>query len=95
MIESLRNEVTQLVLRVEVRKEDEARLSSGLEKAEYRHDEAASAQAQAQQQAAAAEGSQQGPRQPIVNKGPKVGRNDPCVCGSGKKYKRCCGLGKV
>jgi uncharacterized protein len=22
---------------------------------------------------------------------PKVGRNDPCPCGSGKKYKRCCG----
>ena len=29
--------------------------------------------------------------EPIVNKGPKVGRNDPCPCGSGKKYKNCCG----
>ena len=28
---------------------------------------------------------------PIVNQGPKVGRNDPCPCGSGKKYKNCCG----
>lgn len=28
---------------------------------------------------------------PIVNKHPKVGRNDPCPCGSGKKYKKCCG----
>ncbi|HSI34926.1 MAG: preprotein translocase subunit SecA [Phycisphaerae bacterium] len=27
----------------------------------------------------------------IVNTGPKVGRNDPCPCGSGKKYKKCCG----
>jgi len=27
---------------------------------------------------------------PVV-KGPKVGRNDPCPCGSGKKYKKCCG----
>ncbi len=26
-----------------------------------------------------------------VVKGPKVGRNDPCPCGSGKKYKKCCG----
>ena len=25
---------------------------------------------------------------------PKVGRNDPCPCGSGKKYKKCCGRGK-
>ncbi len=29
--------------------------------------------------------------QPVVNQGPKVGRNDPCPCGSGKKYKNCCG----
>ncbi len=28
-----------------------------------------------------------------VVKGPKVGRNDPCPCGSGKKYKKCCGRG--
>ncbi|MDI9371439.1 MAG: SEC-C metal-binding domain-containing protein, partial [Verrucomicrobiota bacterium] len=26
-----------------------------------------------------------------VRAGPKVGRNDPCPCGSGKKYKQCCG----
>ena len=28
---------------------------------------------------------------PVVNNSPKVGRNDPCSCGSGKKYKNCCG----
>ncbi|RMH39493.1 MAG: hypothetical protein D6689_16345 [Deltaproteobacteria bacterium] len=28
---------------------------------------------------------------PVVRETPKVGRNDPCPCGSGKKYKRCCG----
>lgn len=27
----------------------------------------------------------------IVNEAPKIGRNDPCICGSGKKYKNCCG----
>ena len=27
----------------------------------------------------------------IINEAPKVGRNDPCPCGSGKKYKNCCG----
>ena len=31
------------------------------------------------------------PQKPVVNKTPKVGRNDPCPCGSGKKYKKCCG----
>ena len=33
-------------------------------------------------------------KQPYVRKEPKVGRNDPCPCGSGKKYKDCCGKGK-
>ena len=28
---------------------------------------------------------------PVVNEGGKVGRNDPCPCGSGKKYTKCCG----
>jgi SEC-C motif domain protein len=28
----------------------------------------------------------------VVREGPKVGRNDPCPCGSGKKFKKCCGL---
>ena len=28
---------------------------------------------------------------PIVRDQPKIGRNDPCPCGSGKKHKRCCG----
>ncbi|MBR7032025.1 MAG: preprotein translocase subunit SecA [Clostridia bacterium] len=32
-------------------------------------------------------------KRPVVNKGAKVGRNDPCPCGSGKKYKKCCGAG--
>ena len=30
-------------------------------------------------------------RSGTIVKGPKVGRNDPCPCGSGKKYKKCCG----
>jgi preprotein translocase subunit SecA len=29
--------------------------------------------------------------QQVVRSGEKVGRNDPCPCGSGKKYKKCCG----
>jgi uncharacterized protein YecA (UPF0149 family) len=33
----------------------------------------------------------QRPQAPVVNSAPKVGRNDPCPCGSGKKYKKCCG----
>ncbi|MGN1250133.1 MAG: SEC-C metal-binding domain-containing protein, partial [Candidatus Spyradocola sp.] len=45
-------------------------------------DPAAVAQAQRTQNAA---------RQPVRNTQPKVGRNELCPCGSGKKYKNCCG----
>ncbi|MBN1441061.1 MAG: preprotein translocase subunit SecA [Planctomycetes bacterium] len=98
MIENLRASVSQLVLRVQVREEDEERLQSQnqLENAQCRHDEAASALEgrgpTLQEQAS--DPSQQGPVKPIVNKDPRIGRNSPCPCGSGKKYKRCCGLGK-
>ncbi len=30
-------------------------------------------------------------KNPVKREGRKVGRNDPCICGSGKKYKKCCG----
>lgn len=31
------------------------------------------------------------PRLPVVREEPKIGRNDPCPCGSGRKFKKCCG----
>ena len=51
--------------------------------------------AEAQRRAASSpQGSQQEQqRQPIVNDSPRIGRNDPCPCGSGKKYKNCHGRG--
>lgn len=38
-----------------------------------------------------ADSSKKSKPQEIVPKKPKIGRNDPCPCGSGKKYKKCCG----
>jgi len=35
-------------------------------------------------------GKTQSPK-PVVRANPKIGRNDPCECGSGKKFKKCCG----
>ena len=61
---------------------------------------AAAAQVAAQQQQQAPTGAlppgmelPQAPKTaaPIRNDAPKVGRNDPCPCGSGRKYKKCCG----
>jgi preprotein translocase subunit SecA len=42
------------------------------------------------EQARMAGGDAQGSVQQVV-RGDKVGRNDPCPCGSGKKFKKCCG----
>jgi len=33
-------------------------------------------------------------KQPVKRDSSKIGRNDPCLCGSGKKYKNCCGKEK-
>ena len=52
----------------------------------------ASAPAKAQGPVAAKPGAPAAGRT-FVNNTPKVGRNDPCPCGSGKKYKKCCGSG--
>ena len=42
-------------------------------------------------QTAAAAGTEDGKIRTVTRDQPKVGRNDPCPCGSGKKYKKCCG----
>ncbi len=36
-------------------------------------------------------GQDSAPGQTVRRETPKIGRNDPCPCGSGKKYKKCCG----
>ena len=70
-----------------------------LDRAETIHQEATSELAaapgsniRAQQEAAIAASQQTGEkkREPVRNVGKKVGRNDPCPCGSGKKFKACC-----
>ena len=38
------------------------------------------------------QGGKTGPKKPVKRDSAKVGRNDPCSCGSGKKYKKCCGV---
>ena len=52
---------------------------------------ATNARQQSEQQAKMEKQLEQSIRTPQVREMPKVGRNDPCPCGSGKKYKQCCG----
>ena len=84
---------TELIFRME--QLDEGFVSSTWVETSARHDAAQSPTSETmQEQQQAIEASQSGGQdqkvEPIRNRQPKVGRNDPCPCGSGKKYKNCC-----
>jgi preprotein translocase subunit SecA len=86
--------VVDIVYRIEEVEEDALR-STWRETAAI-HAEAASATLAAPAETpssadAAGPRGETGPVEPIRNLGQKVGRNDPCPCGSGKKFKNCCG----
>jgi preprotein translocase subunit SecA len=91
--------VTDLIFHME--QLDQGFVRSTWQEAETRHEEAGSALSDfAKEQTEAGENTGGDKKlEPIRNKGPKyqgpsVGKNDPCPCGSGKKYKACCGKGK-
>jgi len=85
LLDTVRNDVSKLLMTVQVRTEaqlEEAEVPPELENVQYQHaafDEALGVGAAPEDAQAAAPA------------GPKVGRNDPCPCGSGKKYKHCHG----
>jgi preprotein translocase subunit SecA len=88
MWSSVAERVTDLVFRVE--QVDDMADSTFVESAAI-HEEAPSASEISGQQQAAIDASQADKKQePIRNRGERVGRNDPCPCGSGKKFKNCC-----
>ncbi|MFM8284208.1 MAG: preprotein translocase subunit SecA [Planctomycetaceae bacterium] len=83
--------VTDLVYRIEQVEEDSVR--SAFQETAAIHAEAARPTAVEAPAATAAPVESQGEAarpEPIRNLGQKVGRNDPCPCGSGKKFKNCC-----
>ncbi len=82
--------ITDLIFRME--QLDEGFVGSTWTETAAIHEEASGAADEiAQQQQAAIDGTQADQkREPIRNRDPRVGRNDPCPCGSGRKYKSCC-----
>ena len=81
--------VTDLVYRME--QLDEGFVGSTWVETSARHDAAPGTSDIANQQQAAINASQGDMKiEPIRNRGERIGRNDPCPCGSGKKYKQCC-----
>ncbi|MGE5607744.1 MAG: SEC-C metal-binding domain-containing protein, partial [Bacillota bacterium] len=103
MMAGIRDKVTDLIFRARIVGQAQTRSAYNITSA--RHDQIESYGAgdnaraasklmgqDEQAQAAAAEGEAGAAVvKPIVRETPKVGRNDPCPCGSGKKYKKCCG----
>ena len=97
MLENVKREVVTLLSRVRIRSDEEVQ---ALEAAERQQAEARLSQSQFQHQdvggysadeeAAQVQAAQQGVVQ-MQRDEPKIGRNDPCPCGSGKKYKHCHG----
>ena len=92
MLDSVRNEVTRTLMVAQFRTpEDVESVEEPVELKNVRyqhpeHDEAFEEDADAETAVAEAPKTQ-----PFVRQGEKIGRNDPCPCGSGKKYKQCHG----
>ncbi len=86
MLSRVRQTVADMALKVSIVREEKVRPSRDLKEGRTLDIPAQTAD----QRAAARAGQGEKAKEPI-RKGPKVGRNDPCPCGSGKKYKHCCG----
>ena len=95
MLESIKSEVTKTLMMVQIRSAEE--LNAVEEPAVPRNVQYQHAEVMAGSDSAVAAPEQgdvavaERPAQPFVRAGQKVGRNDPCPCGSGKKYKQCHG----
>ncbi len=91
MLERMKHDALGIMTRVQVRTEEdveaveaERRQSSEME---FQHAPSGTLSASEEVEEMAAEEE----HRPFVREGRKVGRNEPCPCGSGKKYKQCCG----
>jgi len=95
LLDMIKTDVTRTLMTVQIRSAEELRAAEeheALQNVQYQHasapDEAIVAEAA---ETAALPDDQSEALQPFVRGGQKVGRNDPCPCGSGKKFKQCHG----
>ncbi len=88
LLNTIKSEVTKVTMLVQVRTRedvDAVEPPQDVENVQYQHPDYDDALGQDADETAASS------TQPLVREGAKVGRNDPCPCGSGKKYKQCHG----
>ncbi len=102
MLDSIKTEVTRHLMAVQVRSQEEVEAAErqaeeaarAVRNVQYQHAEFGSGvagEAAAEPDAVAVATAAPPPPQPFTRSTQKVGRNDPCPCGSGKKYKQCHG----
>jgi len=87
LLDNIKHEVIRILARVQVQAEEDVKAVEARQRPdtqmEYRHDEAGSS--------AQRPSGVEAPNETFVREGRKVGRNEPCPCGSGEKYKHCHG----
>lgn len=92
MLEEIKSEVTQILMMVQIRNEQQVEAASETSQSpvnmQYHH--ATYENALGENEEISSNDSKE-THQPFVRQGGKTGRNDPCPCGSGKKYKQCHG----
>ncbi|MDA0426030.1 SEC-C metal-binding domain-containing protein, partial [Stutzerimonas frequens] len=95
LLENIKRDVVRILSHVQVRQpeevermEEERRAQAERQQMNYEH---AQSSGMEEEQETANTGEQAENAEPFKRETPKVGRNDPCPCGSGKKYKQCHG----
>jgi preprotein translocase subunit SecA len=93
LLDHIKYEVTRVLFRVQVQQEEDVRaMDEQMQAPKEMHFEHAEATAMGEYEATEELPAESAPpAQPYIREGDKVGRNDPCPCGSGKKYKQCHG----
>ena len=93
LLDDIKYEVTRILFRVQVQQEEDIQaMDEQMQAPKELHYEHAEASALAEHDPEAALADKPAAQaQPFIREGSKVGRNDPCPCGSGKKFKQCHG----
>ncbi len=94
MIDGMKEDVASYLFKVRLAEEVEPAKKDIWRVSEVVHNETGQFDTSGMAEAAEQSEKTEAPK-PFVRAAAKVGRNDPCPCGSGKKYKKCCGAGQV
>ena len=91
MLNNIKHDTVRFLARVEIRRHEDVERMERLQREAQERQKLQMQHADASAMPAEAVGDSEAAAQPYVREGQKVGRNDPCPCGSGKKYKQCHG----